>query len=181
MKLKLAMDELPATQNTVIQAEKQKSLTAIVSGFAHEINNPLTGILGYIDLMIIREDISPYVKEKLLNIQNQAVRIKNIIDQLNQLNPDAEQAKLDINLSNLLEKLLKVIASKPENRDILFERKFSDEEVMIFGNHFALWQVFDSIIENALEAIRDNNVREGQDRHFPQDVSGRPLRHRRRH
>ena len=50
-KLQVAMQELRDTQRHIIQSEKQKSLTAIVSGFAHEINNPLTGILGYVDLI----------------------------------------------------------------------------------------------------------------------------------
>ena len=94
-KLQVAMQELRDTQRHIIQSEKQKSLTAIVSGFAHEINNPLTGILGYVDLIGIREDASPYIREKLNSIQKQAVRIKNIIDQLNQLNPDMEQVKME--------------------------------------------------------------------------------------
>ena len=58
-KLQVAMQELRDTQQHIIQSEKQKSLTAIVSGFAHEINNPLTGILGYVDLISIREDTTP--------------------------------------------------------------------------------------------------------------------------
>jgi len=161
-KLQLAMQELRSTQQSIIQIEKQKSLTAIVSGFAHEINNPLTGILGYVDLMAIREDVTPYLKEKLLSIQKQALRIKNIIDQLSQLNPDSDQAKLDINLSNLLSKLIKIIVSKPENRNFLIEKEIPDEELMIFGNHFSLWQVFDGIIENAIESVKENNVQNGK-------------------
>ncbi|TFG78936.1 MAG: HAMP domain-containing protein [Chrysiogenales bacterium] len=160
-KLQIAMQELRDTQRHIIQSEKQKSLTAIVSGFAHEINNPLTGILGYVDLIGIREDSSPYVKEKLGSIQKQAERIKNIIDQLNQLNPDMEQVKMEISLSNLLEKLIKVISSRPENSDYAIIKNNFNEDITIQGNHFALWQVFEGIVENALEAFRENNIRKG--------------------
>jgi C4-dicarboxylate-specific signal transduction histidine kinase len=161
-KLQIAMQELRDTQRHIIQSEKQKSLTAIVSGFAHEINNPLTGILGYVDLISIREDASPYVKEKLSSIQKQAVRIKNIIDQLNQLNPDMEQVKMEISLSNLLEKLIKVLTSRPENNEYSIVKTNFNEDITIQGNHFALWQVFEGVVENAFEAFRENNIRDGK-------------------
>jgi two-component system NtrC family sensor kinase len=157
-KLQIAITELRNTQKHIIQTEKQKSLTAIVSGFAHEINNPLTGILGYVDLLNIRDDITPYAKEKLLSIQNQALRIKTIIDQLNQLNPDMEQVKMGINLSNLIDKLVKVISSRQGNIDFTIEKTNSDQDIVIHGNHFSLWQVFEGIVENSLEAFKENNI-----------------------
>lgn len=161
-KLQVAMQELRDTQRHIIQTEKQKSLTAIVSGFAHEINNPLTGILGYVDLISIRDDASPYIREKLNSIQKQAVRIKNIIDQLNQMNPDMDQVKMELSLSNLLEKLVKVIGSRPENSEHAIIRNSFNQDMIIQGNHFALWQVFEGIVENALEALRENHVRNGR-------------------
>lgn len=161
-KLQIAMQELRDTQRHIIQSEKQKSLTAIVSGFAHEINNPLTGILGYVDLIAIREDASPYIKEKLGSIQKQAVRIKNIIDQLNQMNPDMEQVKMEISLSNLLEKLIKVVANRQEYNDYAITKNDFNEDILILGNHFALWQVFEGIVENAIEALHENNIANGK-------------------
>ena len=161
-KLQVAMQELRDTQRHIIQSEKQKSLTAIVSGFAHEINNPLTGILGYVDLLAIRDDVGPYVREKLSSIQKQAVRIQNIIDQLNQMNPDMEQVKMELSLGNLLEKLVKVMGSRPENAGTAIVRENGGEDVVTWGNHFALWQVFEGIVENALEALHENHVRDGR-------------------
>jgi len=89
-KLRQAMDELKYTQKQIIQVETQKSLTSIVSGFAHEINNPLTGILGYIDLMELNDSLSPYSQRRLEGIKDMALRIKDIIDELNQLDPEIE-------------------------------------------------------------------------------------------
>jgi two-component system, NtrC family, sensor kinase len=161
-KLQIAIQELRDTQKHIIQTEKQKSLTAIVSGFAHEINNPLTGILGYVDLLTIRDDISPYAREKLVSIQKQALRIKTIIDQLNQLNPDMEQVKMEINLANLLEKLVKVISSRQGSSDFAIEKINFDQDIIVQGNHFALWQVFEGIMENAIEAFKENNIQNGK-------------------
>jgi len=160
--LNIALRRLQETQQHIIQSEKQKSLMAIVSGFAHEINNPLTGISGYVELLLIREDIPGQCKEKLLSIQQQANRIKSIIDQLNLLNPEIEQTKMEINIANLLMKLIKVISAKPENKSIKFENHIPAEELYVFGNHFALWQVFDCVIENSTDAIRANNYTDGK-------------------
>lgn len=162
LRLSDALQRLQETQKHIIQSEKQKSLMAIVSGFAHEINNPLTGIIGYVELLLMRGEIPVQYKEKLLSIQKQADRIKGIVDQLNQLNPEIEQTKMEIDLKNLLLKLTKVVSSKPENKSVVFEKSLPEEEMFIFGNHFSLWQVFDCILENSLDAIRENGIKEGK-------------------
>lgn len=161
-KLKEAMEELKYTQKTIIQTETQKSLTSIVSGFAHEINNPLTGILGYIDLMELDTHQPPHTQKRLEGIKDQGLRIKAVIDELNQLDPEIEKTKMEIDLGNLLEKLLKIISKKNENEGITFEKDFFDKSVVVVGNHFALWQVFEGVVENALEAIKERGVSNGK-------------------
>jgi signal transduction histidine kinase len=161
-KLKKAMEELKYTQKRSIQAETQKSLTSIVSGFAHEINKPLTGILGYIDLMELNNEFSPRSERRLEGIKDQALRIKDIIDDLNQLDPEIEQTKMEINLSNLLEKLVKIISKENQDTGIQFEIDFIEEELYVYGNHFALWQVFEGVVENSIEAIRERNMGNGK-------------------
>ncbi len=161
-KLMSATEELKYTKQKMVHTETQKSLTSIVSGFAHEINNPLTGILGYVDLMEMNDDLSPYSKKRLESIKDQAVRIKEIVDQLNWLDPEQEQVKGEINLANLLEKMIKIIGKEKEGQGITFERTFPDEPILVSGNHFALWQVFEGIIENAVEAIGDKEIPAGK-------------------
>lgn len=161
-KLEEAMKEIKRTQLRTIQIEKQKSLTDIVAGFAHEINNPLSGIMGYIELMQLKDDTSPYTKEKLENIKKQTIRIKNIIDDVKQINPEKSQTKFEIDLSNLLEKLIKIKINKKENQLIYFEKQFIDKNLIVFGNHFALWQVFEYIIDNSIEAINERTIENGK-------------------
>lgn len=158
-KLQAAMDELNVHQQQVIHEETQKSLTSIVSGFGHEINNPLTGILGYIDLMELNDDLSPYSKKRLDGIKDQAIRIKEVIDQLNWLDPELEQVKSSIDLANMLEKLVKIISK--ETKSIQLETDLYHRDLIVKGNHFALWQVFDGIMENSVEAIKDRRVTNG--------------------
>jgi len=159
--LKEALDELKFTQQQIIHTETQKSLTSIVSGFGHEINNPLTGILGYIDLMEMNDSLPEKSKKRLENIKDQAIRIKEIIDHLNMLDPEIEQIKSEINLPNLLEKLIKIIKKGNTASGITVETVFHQPEILVCGNHFALWQVYEGIIENAVEAINEHNIKNG--------------------
>jgi signal transduction histidine kinase len=164
-KLKKAMQELKATQEKIIKAETQKSLNTIVAGFGHEINNPLTGILGSLDLMETKSEfnnLSPYFKKKLAIVRRQTFRIKGIIDELNRLNPEIDQTKLEIDLGNLLEKLIKIAGKKKENKGITFIPCLPAGEIIVHGNHAALWQVFEGIIENAVEAISERNPEQGE-------------------
>jgi len=149
-------------QNVEMQSQIQRSLGDIVSGLAHEINNPLTGIFGYIDLLLIRDNITANIKDKLIHIQQQAMRIKGIMEKLNQLDPDSTHTKYEIDLINLMDKMLKVMGSKHECRDITMEKKFQGSSLIIYGNHFSLWQAFDNIMENASDAIHENSVRDGR-------------------
>lgn len=162
--LKRAMNELKYSQREIIQAETQKSLTSIVSGFAHEINNPLTGILGYIDLMELNEadTLSTYSKMRLEAIKDQALRIRDIIEQLNQLDPEVEQTKTAIDLSNLLDKMVKIIGRNESGKGVSLKTGLMERNSLVQGNHFALWQVFEGIIENAIESIIQRNVPEGK-------------------
>jgi len=161
-KLEEAMKEIKRTQLKTIQIEKQKSLTDIVAGFAHEINNPLSGIVGYIELMQLKNDTSPYIKEKLENIKKQTIRIRNIIDDVKQINPEKSQTKFEIDMLNLLEKLIKIKTNKKENQLIYFEKQFIDKNLIVFGNHFALWQIFEYIIDNSIEAINERTIENGK-------------------
>lgn len=162
--LKRAMNQFKYSQREIIQLETQKSLTSIVSGFAHEINNPLTGILGYIELMELNEagSLSSYTKMRLEAIKDQALRIKDIIEQLNQLDPEVEQTKTDIDLANLLEKMVKIIRRNESGKGVALDTGLMQRGSIVQGNHFALWQVFEGIIENAVESIIQRNVPNGK-------------------
>jgi len=151
-KLNQALLELKDIQSQMAQAEKHRSLSAIVSGFAHEINNPLTGILGYLELLELQNDLNEVTMKRIGTIKTQAVRIKSIITELSQLDPDGKQVKMPINLSNLLEKLTKIYQSKNEKSQVVISANLCSDESLVFGNHFALWQVFEGLVTNAIEA-----------------------------
>jgi signal transduction histidine kinase/CheY-like chemotaxis protein len=76
------LEELKTTQAQLIQAAKLSSLGELVAGIAHEINNPLSAVLGYAQLLLADEALGETTQRDVKRISEQAVRVKRIVEQL---------------------------------------------------------------------------------------------------
>ena len=87
------------SQNRLIMSEKQASVGRLAAGVAHEINNPLTGVLTYTHMLLRRKDLSDEVREDLQTIAEATERVRRIVKGLldfsRQTTPDRE--KVDVN------------------------------------------------------------------------------------
>ena len=87
------------SQNRLIMSEKQASVGRLAAGVAHEINNPLTGVLTYTHMLLRRRDLSQEVREDLQTIAEATERVRKIVKGLldfsRQTTPDRE--KVDVN------------------------------------------------------------------------------------
>lgn len=68
-----------ASESKIIQSEKQASVGRLAAGVAHEINNPLTGVLTYTHLLLRRDDLNPEVREDLETIEAATQRVRKIV------------------------------------------------------------------------------------------------------
>ncbi|MEJ2110511.1 MAG: histidine kinase dimerization/phospho-acceptor domain-containing protein, partial [Acidobacteriota bacterium] len=69
-------------QQQLIQSEKLSAIGELISGIAHELNNPLTGVMGYSQLLQMRKDLDDPARENLLKINNLALRCQKIVQNL---------------------------------------------------------------------------------------------------
>ncbi|HSW39551.1 MAG TPA: GAF domain-containing protein, partial [Acidobacteriota bacterium] len=69
-------------QQQLIQSEKLSAIGELISGIAHELNNPLTGVMGYSQLLQLRKDLDDRAKENLHKINNLALRCQKIVQNL---------------------------------------------------------------------------------------------------
>jgi C4-dicarboxylate-specific signal transduction histidine kinase len=76
------LEELRRTQAQLIHAEKLSAVGQLASGVAHEINNPLTTILGQAHLLLERGELTPHVRERLTIIADEASRAARIVQNL---------------------------------------------------------------------------------------------------
>jgi signal transduction histidine kinase len=139
-------------QEQLIQSEKLAGIGILASGVTHEINNPLSGIIGMAEIALEEEDPSKN-RDYLKDIMNCAQRIAEIVKGLKSYSRAAkkeDQSPLDLN--GVLEESLKMVrlAIKPASVEVI--KKFQPIE-KIQANIGEIQQVFTNLITNAFQAM----------------------------
>ena len=144
---------LEKLQGHLLQSEKLASIGRLVAGAAHEINNPLTAIVGYSDLMASQEGLPPQQREFAEKILVQARRTKNLVSSLLTFakQTPAQSTLLDLNMiaENALQ--LQVFGQVASKVEILCDLDRDLPRVM--GDPNRLLQVFMHIQSNAMDAM----------------------------
>lgn len=80
--LEQQLEELKRTQEQLIQSEKMAAIGMMISGVAHELNNPLTSIVGFSELLCDKPDLDAKLREDLERIRKEAERAKKVVQNL---------------------------------------------------------------------------------------------------
>ena len=151
---KIKMEQkLQKTQLQLIQSEKMASLGKLAAGVAHEINNPLGGVLIYANLM--RDEItqdSP-MREDLDRIITEATRCKQIVKGLLEFAHQTEERLEPTNVNQRIEQCLSLLQSQSLFHNIKVVKSFDPFIPPVKGNPSQLNQVFTNIVVNAAEAM----------------------------
>ena len=141
-------------QDRLIQSEKMSSIGQLVSGVAHELNNPLTGIMGFAQLLLLR-DLEPAVRSQVETIYGEAERASKIVANLLTFARRRDARKESANLNTLIERVLELRNYDLRVRNINVELHLDEQlpDTMVDANQ--LLQVFLNIIINAEQAMRD--------------------------
>ncbi len=135
----------------LLQAEKLSAMGQLAGGVAHEINNPLGGILAFAQLMS-REDRSPEDLENLRLITDAAVRAKRIVESLLRFSRrprDDERGK--VNLAQIAEDALFLVEAQLKKGRLEVVRRL--EPAWTLGNANQLQQVVVNLVVNAVQAM----------------------------
>lgn len=145
-------------QEQLIQSEKLAGIGILASGVAHEINNPLSGIIGMAEVALEEEDISKS-RSYLMDIMSCAERIAEIVRGLKSYSRAAKKGELGVvDLNEVLEESLKMVrlAIRPASVEVI--KKFQPIE-KIQANIGEIQQVFTNLITNAFQAMDGNGGR----------------------
>jgi two-component system NtrC family sensor kinase len=156
--------ELKRSREQLIHHEKLASMGQLAAGVAHELNNPLGGILGYSQFALekmARKSVDNFTQEDirvhsqyLKDIEGQSQRCKSIVQQLLKFARASTKEPFEpIDLGAVLKETLSFIRAQLEIENIKLIQNLSPFLTEILGNANQLQQVFTNIILNALQAM----------------------------
>ncbi|GER92755.1 two-component sensor histidine kinase [hot springs metagenome] len=150
--------ELELRQRHLVQSEKLKSLGTLLSGVAHELNNPLSNISTSTEILKeeINENDIEHKKELLAQIEEQTDRARNIVRSLLEFSRDKEFKKERIPLKILLEETIRFVKGQVPTR-VSINIDISDD-IYVIADKQRIQQAFLNLIKNAIESITDDGT-----------------------
>ncbi len=145
--------EIRQMQDHLVQSEKLASLGKLAAGIAHEINNPLGGILIYSHLLLEDADRNSPYYERLEKIVKETTRCKNIVKGLLQFARPKEPETTLTHVNDVIDKALSLLESQAIFQNITINREYSSSIPRIIADNTQLQQVFINIILNAADAM----------------------------
>jgi len=146
-------EDLQKTQNNLVQIEKMNSLGRMAEGVAHELNNPLTGVLGYAQLLLSEIPKNNLLYEDIKVIEESAQRCKKIVNNLLQFSRQREYAFEPTNLNEVIDRTLELYRHSAFLKNIQIVKNYTENLPLVNINISQVEQVFLNIILNALEAM----------------------------
>lgn len=138
-------------EQELAQKEKLVSAGTLVSGVAHELNNPLAVILGTSQLMLNRERFGEDVR-RLSRIKHAAQRCQEIVDSLRVLAYQRKVTRHDLRLPQLVDHVVDSLRERLEERNV-WVRVEIPADLRVFGNAVELERIFSNLMTNALQAM----------------------------
>jgi signal transduction histidine kinase len=150
-----SLENMQRLQAELVQREKLASLAQLVSGAAHEINNPLAVILGYSDLLAADQALQPEQANMARKIGQQARRTRELVSSLLSFARQSPGEKALLNIGAIVQRALQMRMLRIDNKNIRVESHIAADLPQIWGNINQLFQCCAEIIGNATDAIEE--------------------------
>jgi len=142
-------------QSKLMHTEKMAALGQLVSGVAHEVNNPLAAIVGFTDLLLENSAIPDDAKEELKVILQEAQRTRVIVQNLLSFARQMPAQREPLQVNSVLRQTMKLRAYDFSNHGVELTEDYGEELPAIIGDPSQLQQVFLNIINNAYDAVQE--------------------------
>lgn len=149
-----AYEDLRRTQEQLLQSEKMSAVGQLISGVAHELNNPLTAILGYTQLLE-SEKLDSRVEEFIVKLRKQAQRTQRIVQNLLSFARQHKPKRVHVDLRSVLEDTIALRDYDLKVNNIVVERDFEPVLPSVVADPHQLEQVYLNIVNNAADAMMD--------------------------
>jgi two-component system, NtrC family, sensor kinase len=157
-KLELLADDLGVAieraylQRELVRTEKLAGVGQLVAGMAHELNNPLTAVLGYSEMMHEMSD-DAQVRQQAGIIQRESLRMKRIIENLVRFAKQDKAERTLLSVNHTLDEILKLWGYQAKDRGVKMDVSIEKDLPSIRFDEAQLKQVFLNLLNNAFDAV----------------------------
>ncbi len=147
--------KLRQTQEQLLQSEKLAAMGRLTSQVAHELNNPLYGIMNTLELM--KTEISPQSKRrKILDMAlSETVRLTELLRKMLSFSKPDQEERQPTNVFSLLDEILLLYEKQLREHSIRISSYFEEDSIQVYASKNQLRQVFLNLISNARDAMPD--------------------------
>lgn len=153
-------------QRKLIQSEKMAAIGMLAGGVAHEINNPLAGILAFTQLLkneMANLDASGDLVGDLNEIELAAKRCKKIVEDLLMFaRPHGQSEQKEFSLTDTVDQILPLAKLNLKHRNVTLATRYDPATPLVCGNQARLQQVFLNLINNAAQAMSPSGGEGGE-------------------
>jgi two-component system NtrC family sensor kinase len=151
--------EVANIQAKLMNTEKLAAVGQLVSGVAHEVNNPLTAIMGFADLMLENPKLPEGVHQDLRVIMQEAQRTKEIVQNLLSFARQMPPQREPVDLNAVLRRTIALRSYDFSSHGVDVVERLEEPLPHIIGDAHQLQQVFLNILNNAYDAVRETDRR----------------------
>ncbi len=148
-----AYDDLRRTQEQLLHSEKMAAVGQLISGVAHELNNPLTAILGYSQLLTSSAQVGPQGLEYSEKLYKQAQRTHRIVQNLLSFARQHKPERIPVRINQVLEDTLALRDYDLRMSNIKLHLDLAEDLPLAAADPHQLQQVFLNLVNNAVDAI----------------------------
>jgi PAS domain S-box-containing protein len=142
-------------QAKLMHTEKMAALGQLVSGVAHEVNNPLAAIVGFTDLLLENPETSPRAKGDLKVILQEAQRTRVIVQNLLSFARHVPAQREPVQVNAVVRQTLKLRTYDFSSHGVEIVERYDDDLPVIVGDPHQLQQVMLNILNNAYDATQE--------------------------
>ncbi len=149
-----AQQQLEVVKAQLVHSEKLSAIGELLAGVVHEINNPLAGILGYSELLLLQKPSPEKTHKYIKNIQQSAVLCQKIVQKLLAFSRKQKPKQAYVQVIDIVESTLELVEHEIKKNAVQVVKQFAENMPCTNADFYQLQQVFINIINNAVQAMK---------------------------